>query len=197
MQVKRYISSYLCKANKVKVKISPYALTVRDRSLQRNKLEKIPLSWITEAHSDTSCQLLCYFISETRNQHFRVLAFLCKSPEDSYSLVNNFYQNRTSIFNWNCSTQNLGFNAKKNQISNSFLTCENQAANSQTIFSAYYDNGVVRHSKEGSPFSHDNTYLTGICYIQLWTATSLIISHMHYYNYVVHYTGAATFTGTV
>lgn len=80
------------------------ALIVTDRTVWQNKLERIPTSLITDCHVDTDSPKMCYFTSETVDNQYQVLVFLCKSSDDARKLV-DACPSRLKVLHWyNAST---------------------------------------------------------------------------------------------
>lgn len=88
-QIKHNLPTYLNTSEKVRLKVGRHSLTVTDRTIWQNKLERIPNSLILDSHVDQQSPRICYFVNEMLNNRFQVLAFLCKTVEDSHKLVNN------------------------------------------------------------------------------------------------------------
>lgn len=88
-----------------------HSLTLTDRTIWQNKLDRIPNSLLVDCHVDLQSPKICYFVNETVNNRYQVLAFLCKSAADSQKLVNNCpSQNKTSQ-RYHNSKQRLGAQA--------------------------------------------------------------------------------------
>lgn len=80
---------YLNSAEKVRLKVGRNAITITDRTIWHNKLDRIPISLIMDAHIDSESPKICYFVNESINNQYQVLVFLCKSNEDALKLVSN------------------------------------------------------------------------------------------------------------
>jgi len=88
LQVRQSLSLYLNTAEKVRVKVTRGAVTVADRTIWQNKIERVPISLITDSKIDELSPKICYFVNQLVGGFYQVLTFLCKTAEDSRKLVN-------------------------------------------------------------------------------------------------------------
>ncbi|XP_067932222.1 uncharacterized protein [Watersipora subatra] len=87
-RVRENLSVYLNTAEKIRVRISRNSLTLTDRTIWHNKIERVPISLIRECQVDSLSPKICYFANETVTNRYQILVVLCKSADDSFKLVN-------------------------------------------------------------------------------------------------------------
>ena len=169
LQIKFNLPTYLNTSEKVRLKVGRHSLTLTDRTIWQNKLDRIPNSLIIDCHVDQQSPRICYFVNETINNRYQVLAFLCKSVEDSHKLVNNCpSQSRTSQWYHNSKHQQ-GAQTTTTQYYNNYSTTDERedmhgTGSTPTNQGRSRDDGSsgYKHSKSRSNREPSNHHVKGM-----------------------------------